>query len=100
MVKGRSSFAPLRSIFRSTLVPRGPFNILTTSSSGMFLPAMSESLTMIILSPGIMPAFSEGPPDIVLIISTVSVSMLNETPIPSKLPCSGSFACARSVAGM
>lgn len=57
----------------------------------MFLPAMAESLTAMMRSPARMPTFSEGPLLTGCTTSSVSSIIWNCTPIPSKLPCRGSF---------
>ena len=56
-----------------------------TLSSLIPVPAISESFTYIILSPARIPIFSEGPLGIVLIISIVSLRLLNDIPIPEAL---------------
>ncbi len=53
-----------------------------------------------IRSPATIPAEALGPPEMTFVIWTVSVNMLNITPIPSNVPANGSFVAANSLAGM
>ena len=64
----------------------------------IFTPAMAVSLTATMRSPAMMPAFSEGPPLTVCMTRRVSSTMLNCTPMPSKLPFSGSVSSFVSLA--
>ena len=56
---------PLRSILRLTGVPLGPRRIFITLEFGRFTPEIIESSACMSRSPGSMPTFSEGPPDVV-----------------------------------
>ncbi len=60
-------------------------------SRSILTPAMAVSPTEMMRSPAKMPTFSEGPLGTVWMTTRVSSSMLNCTPMPSKLPSSGSF---------
>ncbi len=53
-----------------------------------------------ILSPALMPSFSDGPPGITDTIYMVSITMKNSTPIPSKFPSKSSLTFCTSSAGI
>jgi len=72
----------------------------TTLFCGSFLPPTTESLTVIIRSNGRKPAFSAGPPDMMLMTKIVSVVMLNDMPMPLNEPSNSSLAVSASAGGM
>ena len=86
MVKSIRPSTFLRYTFTSTFVPRGPLRSLIAVEFVTPLPAMRLSPTYTILSPAIIPTFSEGPPFMVFMMVMVSLSIRKVTPIPSKLP--------------
>ena len=89
-MKVSTSLIPRLTIPSFTSVPRLPLSRLIISSRSIFTPAMVVSFTLTMRSPAIIPTFSDGPPDTGWIISRVSSTMLNCTPIPSNEPCSDS----------
>ena len=99
-VTSTSSAMPCRCNARRTCVPRGPRSRLTIRSCGIFRPATSESSIRTMRSPAFTPALSLGPPWMTFSTITVSVAMLNTTPMPSNSPSSGSFTACISEAGM
>ena len=89
---------PRRTTPKRTNVPFRPRSLRMISSRDIFTPAIAVSLTVTILSPAMMPFFSDGPPTTGCITSSVSSDILNCTPMPSKLPCSGSLLASTSFA--
>ena len=69
----------------------GPRKRVMMSSVDILTPAMALSFTATIRSPASIPTFSDGPLLTGCMISKVSSIIWNWTPIPSKLPCRGSF---------
>ena len=96
-VNSNWSLMPVRTTPSRTFVPLGPRRRFMISSFDIFTPAMAVSLTDTMRSPAMMPTRSEGP--LVTGWMTISVSsiMLNCTPMPSKLPFSGSLALFTSL---
>ena len=91
-----TSGTPRRTMPRLTLVPLGPRRRRIISSRAIFTPAMAVSLTVTMRSPAMMPTFSDGPLLTGWMTSSVSSTMLNCTPMPSKLPCNGSLSAFTS----
>ena len=81
-----------------TWVPALPFILRTMLSCGNCTPAITVVSTLMSLSPGWSPIFSDGPPGITSITTAVSLGTLNCMPIPSKLPARSSSE-ASSVRG-
>ena len=81
-----------------TFVPRRPRKRCIMSARGIFTPALVVSFTVMMRSPASMPTFSDGPLDTGWIMSSVSSTMLNCTPMPSNEPSSGSFKAFVSLA--
>ena len=88
---------PRRTIPSTTLVPLGPRNRRMISSFDIFTPAMAVSLTETMRSPATIPTFSDGPPVTGWMTRRVSSTILNCTPMPSKLPDSGSLRAFTSL---
>ena len=88
---------PDRTTPSSTFVPFGPRRRFMISSFDIFTPAMAVSLTEMIRSPAMIPTRSEGPLDTGWMTMRVSSIILNCTPMPSKLPSSGSFSSFTSL---
>ena len=85
-----TSFIPRLTIPSLTSVPRLPLRRFIISSRSIFTPAIVVSLTLTMRSPASIPTFSDGPFVTGCIISSVSSTMLNCTPMPSNEPCSDS----------
>ena len=94
------SDSPSRRMPTTTRVPFGPLSFFITSSFVMPTPATFSPSTVTMRSPAMMPSRSDGPPGMGLTTMMVSLKMLNCTPMPSKLPLSGSSASFSSSAGM
>ncbi|OPZ55238.1 MAG: hypothetical protein BWY89_01402 [Bacteroidetes bacterium ADurb.BinA012] len=77
IVKSSSSFSPFLKISTSTFVPFGPLSLFCTPVVEIPMPATFSPAMNIILSPAIMPTFSDGPPGMGEIIIIVSFSRLN-----------------------
>ncbi|CUO99742.1 Uncharacterised protein [Segatella copri] len=92
------SLMPRRTMVRFTVVPLGPRRRFMISSLLILTPEMAVSFTATMRSPAMIPTFSEGPFVTGWITSSVSSTMLNCTPMPSKLPFSGSFIALVSLA--
>ena len=82
---------PRRTTPSTTFVPFGPRRRRIMSSLDIFTPAIAVSFTITMRSPACMPTFSDGPFTVGCMTSSVSSTMLNCTPMPSKLPSRGSF---------
>ena len=96
-----SSFlVPARFIESFTVEPIAPRSVARTESSLIFFPTKSTPSTLIMRSPAMMPTFSEGPPAMTSTTVVVSLSTMNEMPMPPKLPSSSLFTSCRSLAGI
>ena len=93
-------FVLLRFIPSLTFVPFSPRSIFLISVFGMFMPATAESFIVIIRSPAIRPIFSDGPPGITSFTVTVSVSIVNDMPMPLNEPSRSSLTASSSLAGI
>ena len=99
-VKYKGSFTPRRTMVSFTSESFGPRRRVIISSVDIFTPAIALSFTATIRSPARIPTFSDGPLLTGCIISNVSSIIWNCTPIPSKLPCNGSFIFFTSSASL
>ena len=77
-------------ISKLTTEPFFPFNCFISSCCS--IPTRLIVSAFVILSPAIIPAFSEGPPSIACITYTVSLGIVKLMPIPEKLPFRSSLA--------
>ena len=98
MVNSISCGLPLRIILTFTFVPPFPLSLAITSLFFILIPATFFPSTSTTLSPAFTPTFSDGPPGITATTHTVSFTILNSTPMPSKFPCKGAFVSASSSA--
>ena len=99
-VTSTSSSMPRRSRPSRTSEPRLPRSRRMISRWAICCPTTSESLMRTMRSPATTPALSLGPDGMTFSTITVSVAMLNTTPMPSNSPSSGSLISAISEAGM
>ena len=91
---------PIRFTLILTNELLGPRSEPVTSAFLIFLPATILPFTFIILSPALIPNFSDGPPGITDTMYMVSFTIKNSTPMPSKLPSKSSFDFFTSSAGI